>query len=580
MCPTVEFIDSGELALACKHLGIAHPTGYPLYTLLGNLISRLPAASLIGKVNWLSLISTALAAGFLFLLIRQITGKHGDALKSSYSSFLASLFIAFSPIWWSQGTTNEVYSLNIFLISVSLWSLFKFANADKGHFHYLALSTYTLGLCLTNHLSVIYLIPGYIYLLFFECRRKVGRHSLLLSVILVLFPLTLYLFLPIRSRFGAFLNWGGVSDPYFFFKHVTGWQYRVWMFTNPLGIIETLGQRIGPAASLIYDQFKWYGLAFLIWGAAHAYIKNRRLLVFAMLIWLANLLYVLNYEIADIETYYLPMILVSSIFIAMGIGEALTRMKGRKALELIVFAVAAILPLANILANYHKADRSDKVFARQAVLDISQSAAAGGLALMENWDFYSPWLYFRFEDGFRPELTLLDKELMRRSWYIDFIRRYHLQIYGRSKAEFDEFLRRVEPFERGWPYDPNVIDRAYYGMLDAVITNESKIMPVYTNITGDPRFIGGRSLIPDGVLFRFDDPQIFLIRPRYVFADSIWENPIFYKDFRVASILSYYGRAFELREKYCTHFGRIDESKYYSELKNKIKEAVSQVGVK
>ena len=71
LCPTVEFIDSGELALACKNLGIAHPTGYPLYTLLGRLASFFPG-SLIIDVNMMSLLFTALAAGFLYLLISEI----------------------------------------------------------------------------------------------------------------------------------------------------------------------------------------------------------------------------------------------------------------------------------------------------------------------------------------------------------------------------------------------------------------------------------------------------------------------------------------------------------------------------
>ncbi|MCK4656993.1 MAG: DUF2723 domain-containing protein, partial [candidate division Zixibacteria bacterium] len=35
----VGFVDSGELAVACFSLGIAHPTGYSLYTLLGRVFT-------------------------------------------------------------------------------------------------------------------------------------------------------------------------------------------------------------------------------------------------------------------------------------------------------------------------------------------------------------------------------------------------------------------------------------------------------------------------------------------------------------------------------------------------------------
>jgi hypothetical protein len=42
LAPTVTFIDSGELAAVASTLGVAHPTGYPLFTLLGWVFSRLP----------------------------------------------------------------------------------------------------------------------------------------------------------------------------------------------------------------------------------------------------------------------------------------------------------------------------------------------------------------------------------------------------------------------------------------------------------------------------------------------------------------------------------------------------------
>ena len=39
---TVGFIDSGELATVPFVLGIAHPTGYPFWTLLARLFTLLP----------------------------------------------------------------------------------------------------------------------------------------------------------------------------------------------------------------------------------------------------------------------------------------------------------------------------------------------------------------------------------------------------------------------------------------------------------------------------------------------------------------------------------------------------------
>ena len=45
LCPTTNFIDSGELATVAYTLGIAHPTGYPLFTLMGWIFAHLPLGS-------------------------------------------------------------------------------------------------------------------------------------------------------------------------------------------------------------------------------------------------------------------------------------------------------------------------------------------------------------------------------------------------------------------------------------------------------------------------------------------------------------------------------------------------------
>ncbi|MGE5498138.1 MAG: protein O-mannosyl-transferase family, partial [Syntrophothermus sp.] len=42
MAPSVVEIDAGELAAVQATLGIAHPTGYPLFTMLGYIFLKLP----------------------------------------------------------------------------------------------------------------------------------------------------------------------------------------------------------------------------------------------------------------------------------------------------------------------------------------------------------------------------------------------------------------------------------------------------------------------------------------------------------------------------------------------------------
>jgi hypothetical protein len=570
-CPTVELIDSGELALAAKNLGIAHPTGYPLYTLLGRIFAILPFGELIFRVNLLSLLFTASATGFLYLLISEfISSDQPGFIKEAISS-AGALFVGFSPVWWAQGTTNEVYSLNLLLISISIWSLAKFISEKS--YRWLVLSLYTLGLSLANHLSAVYLIPGFLYLIIVTLKKaRLGRSFVNRMIMFFVFPGSLYAVLPIRACFKPFLNWGGVNDPYFFYKHITGWQYRVWMFDRPLG---QLAAGLGPAVKLFLGQFGWIGAILIGLGIVICARRQRRLLIFAILTWLVNLVYVLNYKISDIESYYLPMFLMSAIFLTIGalyLFELFIKQFGKsKAVAWVLAVVSFILPLYNLTSNFNKADSSGKTAARQGVMDIAGAMEQGGLILVENWDFYSPWLYFHFEKNFRPDLVFLDKELMRRSWYIDFIKRNHNDIYERSKSEFEVFLQQVGPFERGKPYNSQVIDNAYYGMLHAIIKNESARRAVYTNIVDDNRLIGDMIPTPDGLLIKFTPTESLVEAPRAEFDEAYWRTQTKYDPQRIAYLLSFYARVFELRGKYCRYYQQPDESSYYLNLSNRVK---------
>ncbi|MEW6104067.1 MAG: DUF2723 domain-containing protein, partial [bacterium] len=52
LTPTVGFHDSGELITCTWTLGIAHPPGYPLYTLLGKVfITLIPIGNIAFRMN-------------------------------------------------------------------------------------------------------------------------------------------------------------------------------------------------------------------------------------------------------------------------------------------------------------------------------------------------------------------------------------------------------------------------------------------------------------------------------------------------------------------------------------------------
>src|SRR4051794_17062430 len=65
--------DTPELITVAATLGVAHPPGYPLFTLLGHLFSLLPIGPIPFRVNSLSVVCDALAVGVVFLIAFRVS---------------------------------------------------------------------------------------------------------------------------------------------------------------------------------------------------------------------------------------------------------------------------------------------------------------------------------------------------------------------------------------------------------------------------------------------------------------------------------------------------------------------------
>ena len=65
LCPSVPGGDSGEMVQVAVELGVAHPPGYPTWTLLAHAFSQLPWGEPAWRINLSSAACDALASGLL-----------------------------------------------------------------------------------------------------------------------------------------------------------------------------------------------------------------------------------------------------------------------------------------------------------------------------------------------------------------------------------------------------------------------------------------------------------------------------------------------------------------------------------
>lgn len=207
---TVGLEDDGMFILAMWNGGIAHPPGYPLYTLLGKLVTSLPGGTVAYKAHLTSALFGAGAAAALWWCIRLL-------VPGALPAWAGALAFAFSRTFWSQAVVAEVYTLNaLFFFSLLAMALHLHCQTglgDRQRNRLLAVMALLAGLSLTNHWPLMVLAsPALIILLLPEWRRLLRLSPLLgLAFVIGLAP---YLWMVWRSQQPDAISFYGPIDSF------------------------------------------------------------------------------------------------------------------------------------------------------------------------------------------------------------------------------------------------------------------------------------------------------------------------------------------------------------------------------
>lgn len=580
LAPTVTFIDSGELAIVCQTLGIAHPTGYPLYTFLGRVFTLLPLKSIMFRLNLFSLASICFTNLFLFLILLELSrillGPKKEKL-GIWGAVIGALSFSFTPSLWSQATSNEVYPLNILLQTLILYLALLWhrrirteKDAETGKL--LFLFVFLCGLSLGNHMSVLLLFPGLTFLVLASEGKRIFASKKLWPLILVfLLGLTVYLYLPVRASQKPLFNWGDPASLTTFFRHVSGWQYRVWMFSESAG---ELWGNLSNFFSLLYGGFRIHLLIIGIVGASRLLKRNLKVFLFLVILLCSNLIYGINYSIADIEPYFLPSFLVFAIMVGSGVFwilsffeeslfRGLRKSQYRNLLRNVCLVALIILPLIPLKMNYFKQDMSRNYLAYEWAKNILRSVKKDAIILTNVWDHYSPWLYLRYIEGLRPDVTFVSTRLAIRSWHFDYLRKAYPQIHKRSQKEIQLFKKQVEIFEKGLLLDNVEIESRYVNMFESILLKNYGRSPLYSDIVPQPDVRNIEKMmeekfvkVPEGLVYRLEkEVKYYPYEFPRLNLRGIKDEDV-YKSEKTKLKLSYYSIMVRNRMLYLSHFGK------------------------
>ena len=566
LAPTVTPTDSGELILAAYGLGVAHPPGVPLWIMLTHIASLVPIGNVAVRINFSSAVFAALSCAMLTLVVAEILitascfvaprrknkgARQEISIENSNARLLilapavgAGLLMAFSRTLWAYATITEVYALNALLILLVFFLVVRWrrriietrtnsSGAAAVHDKWIYAGAFVFGLAMgVHHVTVALTLPAIAVLVFrTEGLKFFTSRRLLYSALISIGALILvYSYLPWAASRSPMMNWGNTRSLQEIWWHITGRQYRVFFSFSS----STMGPQFVEFCRMALREFgfSWLPLALFlaVAGLASAYKRDRTAFWFLLLIVLADLAYSLSYEIAeDKDAYYLPAFM--SIAISAGLGVRwLIRHAASKSSPIwtphLVALTAIVLTSATAFAaNWPFNNRRHDFIAHDYVENLFSTIGPDGLLLTQDWQVASPMLYAQEVEQRRRDVKVVDINLLRRSWYFDYLNQAHPALMERSKEKIDPYLALLKQ----WEQDPGSFSRnqeltrrismAFLDLIQAMVRNEIKVAPVY--ITSDllvPNQTNGYliqwipqtyQLVPEGLVFNLASDQSF-----------------------------------------------------------------------
>ncbi|MGM0574250.1 MAG: protein O-mannosyl-transferase family [Myxococcota bacterium] len=383
----VSWYDAGELGAAAATLGVGHPTGFPLLTLLGHGLSLLPLGGVAFRLALLSALSVAAATGLV----------HATAVRAGARPLPAALGALFFPavfVVWLHGTLVEVYALNAAWIALLAWLLLRPEPAWR-------VAALVTGLGLGSHATFV-LSAAVLWPL--TLARHGAWRRLPGLVGWGLWGALVVLYLPAAASRDPWINWGDPSTPARLLRHLTA-----------AGIRESFAGEMGAGgASAWLAVDAWAHLAagplpalpLLVLLTGGLWVRGRPTWLAAVLLLGVDAVFsvVMNpMGQADLQTG-VPGALALALGLAMVAGSRDVDDRTRWGLAV---AVAVAVGLA---AADRPADRpTDEIAGAYGRLLLAE-AGPEGLVLVSSDHAASLSLYLQGVEGVRRDLVVLPKQ--------------------------------------------------------------------------------------------------------------------------------------------------------------------------
>ncbi len=398
LAPTVTTGDSGELVTAAATLSLAHPTGYPLYLLLGHGFIRL--FGFLPPALAMNLFSALAAVGACLVVRRLAQTLTGDRLAAAGTGLL----FAFSQSLWSQATAARVYTLGALLLALALLELARLHRKTGGS---LGRAWLWFGLGMANHTVTIVLAP----LLLMESLRSASDWTSRLKAASLCLPgLALYAYIPIAASLDPVQSWGDPSAWERLVAYLSRESFWSKRYVDDAGDLWLVAAHY---LDRIPAELTWPGAALLVLGAAAGGPRRRWAVGVGLYLFVSNMaLMAVHGSRQDLfhwSRYMITGWLGLTLVAGVGLERVLAAL-GRPGLKV---AAAALVPALALGLGYARADRSSHTWARDFAARLLEGLEPGALLFAEEDNVVFPLSYLHHVEGLRPDVELVMQGINR-----------------------------------------------------------------------------------------------------------------------------------------------------------------------
>jgi hypothetical protein len=405
LLPGQAFGDWGEMQTVPHVLGVAHPTGYPTYIILGWLAHLVPIGSIAFRANLLSAILVASALGVTAAILLRLGTR--PAIAGG-----AALLLGAVGTVWAAATVAEVNPLHLLFVALLLHRALVWEQDRRPRD--LIIGAALLGLAVGNHLLILFVAPFVALFVLWVGRREIAASPWLLvkAIAAGLLSAGVYLYIPIAAAGGPPLPY---NDPVTFeavLWLVSGAQFRgQFAFLSAGGLSEFVGslpalwQVLADRGTLLLPIVGGIGLALLVRQRPAFGLMCAAILTINLYIWATYL---------RLEHYLLVPWLILVLGTGVALEAAARALDARAPSSLATLGVgrlvgAATLALAVGLtaANWTGADRSADRSA-DTFVDTVLTALPPDAAILSEWDASTPLWHAKYVLDRRPDILIVD----------------------------------------------------------------------------------------------------------------------------------------------------------------------------